>query len=100
MSRPGNFDTATSTGPASNPAAVSAPRPHDRRDSWPRTGSDAASPLRSSGWLLVICAVCLAILLARRAALLSAAGVCMVQPRETPPRGQRVEWRRVALRVR
>jgi len=30
---------------------------------------------RSSGWLLVICAVCLAILLARRAALLSAAGV-------------------------
>jgi hypothetical protein len=35
---------------------------------------------RSSGWLLVICAVCLAILLAQRTALLSAVGVCMVQP--------------------
>jgi len=51
---------------------------------------------RSSGWLLVICAVCLAILLARRAALLSAAGVCMVQPENRPARGTR----QVASRVR
>jgi hypothetical protein len=39
MSRPGNSDTATSTGPA----AVSAPRPHDRRDSRLSAGSDAAN---------------------------------------------------------
>jgi len=49
MSRPGNSDTATSTGPASNPAAVSAPRPHDRGDSRPYTGSDAASPVALIG---------------------------------------------------
>ena len=80
MSRPGNSHTATSTGPASNPAAVYAPRPHDRRDSRPRTGSDAASPVPLIGMAARHLRRCLAILLARRAALLSAAGVYMVQP--------------------
>ena len=32
------------------------------------------------GWLIVICAVCLAIPLARLAALLFTAGLCLVQP--------------------
>jgi len=32
------------------------------------------------GWLIVICGVCLAIPLARLAASLSAAGLCLVQP--------------------
>jgi hypothetical protein len=46
MSRPGNSDTATSTGPAVGPAAVSAPPPHDRRNPRLSTGSAAdAVPL-------------------------------------------------------
>jgi hypothetical protein len=45
MSRPGNSDTATGTGPV----AVSAPRPHDRRDSWPSTGSGVASAVPLAG---------------------------------------------------
>ena len=44
MSRPGNPDAPTGTGPAARPAAVSAPCPHDRRDAWVRTGSDKARP--------------------------------------------------------
>jgi hypothetical protein len=47
MSRPGNSDTATSTGPAARPAVVSAP--HDRRDSRRSTGSDAANAVRLAG---------------------------------------------------
>jgi hypothetical protein len=49
MSRPGNSDTATGTGPAARPAAVSAPRPHDRPDSWPSTGSGVASAVPLAG---------------------------------------------------
>jgi hypothetical protein len=49
MSRLGNCDTATSTGPTSNLSAVSAPRPHDRRDSWLRTGSGVANALPLAG---------------------------------------------------
>jgi hypothetical protein len=49
MSRPGNSDTATSTGPTSNLSAVSAPRPHDRRDSRRRTGSDGAHAVPLAG---------------------------------------------------
>jgi hypothetical protein len=49
MSSPGNSDTATSTGPASRPAAVSVPHPHDRGDSWLRTGSDVASAVPLAG---------------------------------------------------
>jgi hypothetical protein len=43
MSRPGNSDTATGTGPADRPAAAAAPPPHDRRDPRPRTGPGVAS---------------------------------------------------------
>jgi hypothetical protein len=49
MSRPGNSDTATSTGPTARPAAVSAPRPHDRRDSRLRTGYDVADAVPLAG---------------------------------------------------
>jgi hypothetical protein len=49
MSRPGNSDTATSTGPTARPAAVAVPRPHDRRDSWLRTGSGVASAVPLAG---------------------------------------------------
>jgi hypothetical protein len=49
MSRPGNSGTASSTGPTSNLSAVSAPRPHDRRDSWLRTGSDVAHAVPLAG---------------------------------------------------
>jgi hypothetical protein len=49
MSRPGNSDTATSTGPAARPAAVSAPRSHDRRDSRLRAGSDVADAVPLAG---------------------------------------------------
>ncbi len=49
MSSTGNSDTATSIGPAVRPAAVFAPLPHDRRDSWLRTGSDAASGVPLAG---------------------------------------------------
>ena len=49
MSSTGNSDTATSIGPAARPAAISAPRAHDRRDSWLRTGSDAASAVPLAG---------------------------------------------------
>jgi hypothetical protein len=49
MSRSGNSDTATSTGPAAGPAAVSAPRLHDRRDSWLSTGSDVANAVPLAG---------------------------------------------------
>jgi hypothetical protein len=49
MSRPGNSDTATSTGPAAHPAAVSAPRPHDRRNSRLSTGSDVANTVPLAG---------------------------------------------------
>jgi len=38
------------------------------------------------GWLIVICGVCLAIPLARLAALLFTAGLCLVQP--TPEQAQ------------
>jgi hypothetical protein len=37
MSSLGDPDTVTGTGPASRPAAVSAPRPRDHRDPWLRT---------------------------------------------------------------
>jgi hypothetical protein len=49
MSRPGNSDTAISTGPAARPAAVSAPCPHDRRDAWLRSRSDVASAVALPG---------------------------------------------------
>ena len=39
----------TGTGPAAHPAAVPVTRPHDRRDSWPRTGSDIADALPRAG---------------------------------------------------
>jgi hypothetical protein len=51
MSRPGDSDTATSTGPAARPAAVSASRPHDRRDSRLSAGSDAANAVPLVGQL-------------------------------------------------
>jgi len=49
MSRPGNSDTANSTGPAARPAAVSAPRPRDRRDPRLSTGSDVADAVPLAG---------------------------------------------------
>jgi hypothetical protein len=49
MSRPGNSDTTTSTGPAAGPAAVSAPPPHDRRDPRLSTGSGAANAVPLAG---------------------------------------------------
>jgi hypothetical protein len=49
MSRPGNSDTATSTGPAGRPVAVSAPAPHDRRDPRLSTGSGAANAVPLAG---------------------------------------------------
>jgi hypothetical protein len=49
MSRPGNSDTAISTGPAARPAAVSASCPHDRRDAWLRSQSDVASAVALPG---------------------------------------------------
>jgi hypothetical protein len=49
MSRPGNSDTATSTGPAARPAAVFAPSPPDRRGPRLRTGSDVASAVPLAG---------------------------------------------------
>ena len=39
----------TGTGPAARPAAASAPRPNDRRDSLPRTGSDVANAVPLAG---------------------------------------------------
>ena len=41
------LDVVTSAGPAFRPAAVTAPRPHNRRDPWPGTGFDGviAPPL-------------------------------------------------------
>ena len=48
MSSPGAPDIVTGTGTASSPVAVSAPRPHDRRDPW-RTGSDVASAVLPAG---------------------------------------------------
>jgi hypothetical protein len=51
MSRPGNLDTAAGTGPAARPAAVSAPRPDDRRDSRLRTGSDLVGTVPLAGQL-------------------------------------------------
>jgi hypothetical protein len=49
MSRPGNSDIVASTGPAARPAAVSAPRPDDRRDSRLRTGSDLVGTVPLAG---------------------------------------------------
>ena len=80
MSSLSNPDTATSTGPASSQAAFSAPRPNAPRDSWLRTESDIAYAVPLIGMAARHLRRLLASLLARRAALLSAAGVCMVQP--------------------
>jgi hypothetical protein len=49
MSRHGNSDTATSTGPAARPAAVSAPRPHDHPDLRLSTGSYVADAVPLAG---------------------------------------------------
>ena len=49
ISRPGNSDSATSTGPAARPTAISAPCSHDRRDAWLRSGSDVASAVALPG---------------------------------------------------
>src|SRR6185437_11103344 len=49
MSRSGNSDTATSTGPANRPAAVSAPHRHNRRDSRLPAGSDVADAVPLAG---------------------------------------------------
>jgi hypothetical protein len=49
MSRLGNSDTAVSTGPAARPAAVSAPRPHDRHNPRLNTGSDVAGAVPLAG---------------------------------------------------
>ena len=42
-------DSVTGTGPASRPAAVSVPRPHDRRDPWLRTGPNGDDTLPLAG---------------------------------------------------
>jgi len=49
MSRSGNSDTATSTGPANRTAAVSAPHRHNRRDSRLQAGSDVADAVPLAG---------------------------------------------------
>jgi hypothetical protein len=49
LSRLRHADIATSTGSAACPAAVSAPPPHDRRDSRLHTGTDAASAVPLAG---------------------------------------------------
>jgi hypothetical protein len=49
MCGPGNPDTATSTGLAGRPAAVSAPRPHGHPGSRMSAGSDAASAVPLAG---------------------------------------------------
>jgi hypothetical protein len=49
MSSSGNSETATGTGPAARPTAISASRAPDRRDPPPRTGSDVASAVPLAG---------------------------------------------------
>jgi hypothetical protein len=65
VSSPGDPNSVTGNGPA----AVAALRPHDRRDPWLRTGPKG-----------VRCGVGLVIPLARPAALLFTAGLCLIQP--------------------
>ena len=49
MSSPGDPGSVTGAGPASRPAAVSVPRPHDRRDPWLRTGPNGDNALPLAG---------------------------------------------------
>ena len=49
MSHLGDLDSAAGTRPAFGPAAVSVQRPHDRRDSWLRTGPDGDNTLPLAG---------------------------------------------------
>lgn len=49
VSSPRNSDIVTGTGPAVRPAAVSAPRPHGRRDPWLRSGSEDGMTLPLAG---------------------------------------------------
>ena len=49
MSSPGDPGTVAGTGPAVRPAAVSAPRPRDRRDPWLRTRPNGVNTLPPAG---------------------------------------------------
>ena len=49
MSSPGDPDTVTGTGPGVRPAAVAAPRLHDRRDPWLRSGPEDVMTLPLAG---------------------------------------------------
>ena len=69
MSSPGDPSSVTGNGPA----AMAALRPHDRRDPWLRTGPNG-----------VVRGVGLVIPLARLAALLFTAGLCLIQPAKAP----------------
>lgn len=62
------------------PAALAALRPHDRRDPWLRTGPNG-----------IVCSVGLVIPLARLAALLFTAGLCLIQPAKAP--AARLAWK-------
>jgi hypothetical protein len=68
------------------PAALAALRPHDRRDPRLRTGPNG-----------VVCNVGLVIPLARLAALLFTAGLCLIQPAKAP--AARLARRRTANRA-
>jgi hypothetical protein len=46
---PGDLDAVNGTEPASGPATVAGPRPHDRRDPWLRIGSDVANAVPLAG---------------------------------------------------
>ena len=63
VSSPGVSDPATGSGPAAHPAAVSVPRPRDRRDPWLRivpdevaTSPPAGRPSHGSGEQLEVLA--------------------------------------------
>ena len=49
MSSPGASDSATGSGPAIRPSAVSAPRPRDRRDRWLRIAAEGAAATLAAG---------------------------------------------------